>query len=158
SEFDDESSGDWSNDFDRANVNTDYYPGNVAICNQAGYGRWLVTNNGTDEEIECALAFMAFIYSQDELEAFALTEGCQIPNMDYSDEFLEELSADRLISQQTELVTSETTIVPSVASIMVDSVANDVFANDLVQLVNGTITAEEFCADLTTKSQEAADE
>ncbi|MCD7820386.1 MAG: carbohydrate ABC transporter substrate-binding protein, partial [Lachnospiraceae bacterium] len=39
SEFDEESSGDWSNDFDGANVNADYYPGNVAICNQAGYGR-----------------------------------------------------------------------------------------------------------------------
>lgn len=114
-----------------------------------------MTTGGTDEEKECALAFLAFIYSQEELETFALTEGCQIPNMEYSDEFLAKLDADPLVKAQTELVTEDTTIVPSIASIMVDSVANDVFANDLVQLVNGAITPEQFCQDLTTKSEEA---
>lgn len=155
SEFSADSSGNWSNNFDGANVKADYYPGNVAICNTRSYGRWTMTTGGTDEEKECALAFLAFIYSQEELETFALTEGCQIPNMEYSDEFLAKLDADPLVKAQTELVTEDTTIVPSIASIMVDSVANDVFANDLVQLVNGAITPEQFCQDLTTKSEEA---
>lgn len=157
SEFKELSSGDWSNDFDGANVKADYYPGNVAICNTKSYGRWAMTNCGTEEENEVALAFLAFLYSQDELETFALTEGCQIPNLEYSDEFLAKLDEDPLIKAQTALVTEDTTIVPSVASIMLDSIANDVFANELVQLVNGVTTPEQFCQNLTTQSQEAAE-
>lgn len=156
SEFDTSASGNWSNDFDGANVKADYYPGNVAICNTKGYGRWTLTNGGTESEQECARAFMAFIYSQEELEKFAITEGCQIPNMEYSEDFLSQLDAQPLVKAQTELVTENTTIVPSVASIMVDSIANEVFANDLVQLATGAITPEQFCEDLTIKSQEAA--
>lgn len=158
SEFGPDSSGNWSNDFDGANVKADYYPGNVAISGTKGFGRWMMTNNGTDAEKECAYAFLAFIYSQEELETFALTEGCQIPNMNFTDEFLGKLAQDPLIARQTELVNSETKMVPNFSSIMVSSVADTVFANDLVQLVNGNMTPEEFCQDLTTKSQEAMDE
>ncbi len=158
SEFSPDSSGNWSNDFDGANVVSDYFPGNVALGSEVGYGRWIMTNNGTDDELECAQAFLAFLYSQDELEQFALTEGCQIPNMTYSDDFLDALNQDPLVARQTELVTGETKIVPTVADIMVTSVADSVFANDLVQLVNGAITPEQFCQDLTTKSKESADD
>lgn len=158
SEFSADASGNWSNNFDGANVKADYYPGNVAICGGTrGYGRYALTNCGTAEERECAMAFLAFIYSQEELEQFALIEGCQVPNLEYSDAFLKSLEEKPLIKAQTELVTEDTVIVPSVSNIMLDSIANDVFANDLVQLVNGVITAEEFCADLTVKSQESAE-
>ena len=34
------------------------------------------------------------------------------------------------------------------------SVGNQVFAADLIQLVNGTMTAEEFCNDLSVKAEE----
>ncbi len=158
SEFSEDSSDNWSNGFDGANVVSDYFPGNVALGSEVGYGRWIMTNNGTDEELECAQAFLAFLYSQDELEQFALTEGCQIPNMTYSDDFLDALNQDPLVARQTELVTEDTLIVPTVADIMVTSVADSVFANDLVQLVNGAITPEDFCQDLTKKSQESADD
>lgn len=147
----------WSGDFNGASVKADYYPGNIAICNTKGYGRYLMTNCGTPEEQECAKAFLKFIYSQPELEQFALCEGNQIPNMEYSQDFLDKLSADPIASDQTTLVTEATTIVPSFSSIMYDSVANDVFANDLVQFVNGAITAEDFANDLTKKSTEAAE-
>lgn len=155
-DFTPESSGNWSNDFDGANVKADYYPGNVAICNTKGYGRYALTNCGTEEERECAEAFLAFVYSQDELEKFSLAEGQQAPNLEYSEEFLASLEATPLIKAQTELVTENTVIVPSIASIMLDSIANDVFANDLIQMVNGAMTPEQFCADLTTKSQESS--
>ncbi len=158
SEFGEDSSGNWSNDFNGADVVADYYPGNVAIGSEVGYGRWTMTNNGTDEEIECAEAFLAFLYSQEELEQFALIEGCQIPNMTFTQDFLDALAEDPLVSRQTELCTEDTLIVPSIADIMVTSVADSVFANDLVQLVNGAITPEQFCQDLSTKSQESADE
>lgn len=158
SEFRADSAEKWTGDFDGAKVKADYYPGNIAIGGTKGYGRWMMSNNGTDAEKECAQAFLAFIYSQDELETFALTEGCQIPNMTFSEEFLSKLSEDPLIAAQTELVNSDTKMVPSVSGLMVSSVADTVFANDLVQLVTGAMTPEEFCADLTLKSEESRDE
>ncbi len=106
---------------------------------------------------ECAEAFLAFIYSKDELETFALTEGCQIPNLTYSDEFLSKLDEKPLVKQQTELLTSDTNIVPNVSKIMPESVSNSVFGTNLVQLVNGQITPKEFCEILTTKAAEAGD-
>ena len=147
----------WSGNFDGANVKADYYPGNVAICNTKGYGRYVLTNGGTAQEQECAKAFLKFIYSQPELEQFALTEGNQIPKLEYSQDFLDKLAQDPISSDQTTLVTADTKIVPSFSSVMYDSVANDVFANDLVQFVNGSITSEEFVNDLTKKSSEAAE-
>lgn len=157
SEFGETGMENWSNDFDGAKVKADYFPGNVALCNTKSYGRYVLTNNGTEDEKEVAEAFLAFIYSQDELETFALTEGVQIPNMEYSEEFLNGLNSDPLIKAQTELITEDTVIVPTIASIMYDSIANQVFATELVQLVNGTITPEQFCQNLTDKSVEAAE-
>ena len=157
SEFADDASGNWSNGFNGADVKADYYPGNVAICDTKVYGRWTLTKGGTEEERECAEAFLAFIYSQDELETFALTEGCQIPNLTYSDEFLSKLDAKPLVKQQTELLSSDTNIVPNVLNIMPDSVSGSVFGTNLVQLVNGQTTPEEFCEILSTKAAEAVD-
>lgn len=158
SEFSADGSDNWSGTFNGANVVADYYPGNVAISGSRGFGRWVMTNGGTEKEKECALAFLEFLYSQEELEKWALCEGWQFPNMKYSDDYLAALEKDALFRSQTELVTDDTVIVPSIASIMVDSVANDIFANDLVQFVNGAITAKEFCEDLTTKSAEAVED
>ena len=157
SEFADDASGNWSNGFNGADVKADYYPGNVAICDTKVYGRWTLTKGGTEEERECAEAFLAFIYSQDELETFALTEGCQIPNLTYSDEFLSKLDAKPLVKQQTELLSSDTNIVPNVLNIMPDSVSGSVFGTNLVQLVNGQTTPKEFCEILSTKAAEAVD-
>lgn len=155
SEFAETSSANWSNDFNGASVHGDVYPGNIALANTASYGRWIVTNNyDSQEELDCALAFVAFLYSQEELETFMLIEGGQCPNMDYSDEFMTSLSADALLAEQAAAVNSDTKIVPNVASIMPASVADQVFAADLVQLVNGNMTPEEFCQDLTVKAEE----
>lgn len=158
SEFSEASAGNWSNDFNGADVKADYYFGNVSICETAVYGRWTMTNGGTAEEKEAAEAFLAFLYSQDELEKFAMIEGRQIPNMTYSDDFLAALEDEPLVKQQAELLTADTIIVPNFNKIMPDSVAESVFGTTLVQLVNGQITPEEFCDILTTKSVEANDD
>ena len=149
SEFSENSSGNWSNGFNGKDVK--------AICDTAVYGRWTITNGGTDKEREVAEAFLAFLYSKDELEKFALTEGCQIPNYTYSDKFLEELDDKPLEKQQIENFTSDTKIVPNILNIMPDSVMNSVFGTNLVQLVNGQISPKEFCNILTTKSAETKD-
>ena len=148
-------SGNWSNGFDGATVHGDVYPGNVALANTAAYGRWIVTNNyETEEELNCALAFIEFLYSQEELEAFMLIEGGQCPNMTYTDGFVTSLAESSLLAEQSAAVTSETVIVPNIATIMPSSVAEQVFAADLVQLVNGAMTPEQFCEDLSLKAQE----
>lgn len=158
-EFGASGSSNWSGGFDGANVTADYYPGNFAICNTRGYGRWIVTNNySSDAELEAALTFMEFIYSQPELEEFALIEGCQIPNIQYSEDYFSRLEEDPLIAAQSRKLNDDTTLVPNILSIMPDSVANSVFANELTQMVNGATTPEQFCANLTTKSLEAKGE
>ncbi len=156
SEFSADGSANWSNGFDGANVHADYYPGNVALCNTKAYGRWFLTNNyNSDAELEAAKAFLEFIYSPEELETFALTEGCQIPNLEHSEDYLASLEENQLIKEQNEKLTEDTLMVPTIASIMPDSVANSVLANVLTQLVNGAITPEEFCNTLTVKSEES---
>lgn len=155
--FKEEGKDNWAGDFNGADVKADYYPGNIAICNTRGYGRYVLTNCGTEEEQECAKAFLQFIYSQEELEAFTLIEGGQIPKMEYSDDFKAKLAEDPIADAQTTLVTEDTTIVPSFQSVMYDSIRDSVFANDLAQFVNGAIDAQGFADDLTKKSVEAAE-
>ena len=148
-------SGNWSNGFDGSTVHGDVYPGNVALANTAAYGRWIVTNNYKSEaELNCALTFIEFLYSQEELEAFMLIEGGQCPNMTYSENFLNQLSGSALLSEQSAAVNPETKIVPNVATIMPASVAEQVFAAELVNLVNGVITPEQFCNNLTVAAED----
>lgn len=155
SEFGTDKASGWSNNFDGAKVHGAAYPGNVALANTAAYGRWIVTNNyKSEEELNCALAFIEFLYSQEELEAFMLIEGGQCPKMNYTEEFKTQLSANVLLAEQSAAINADTTIVPNVATIMPASVGNQVFAADLIQLVNGTMTAEEFCNDLSVKAEE----
>ena len=51
-------------------------------------------------------------------------------------------------------VNSETKIVPNVATIMPASVAEQVFAAELVNLVNGVTTPEQFCNNLTVAAED----
>ena len=70
---------------------------------------------------------------------------------------LAKLEEQPLVKAQSEKLTDKTTIVPTIASIMPDSVANSVFGNELTRLVNGVISPEQFCSTLTVKAQEAKD-
>lgn len=154
-EFAESASANWSNGFNGSSVRGDIYPGNVALANTATYGRWIVTNNyESEEELNCALAFIEFLYSQEELEAFMLIEGGQCPNMTYTEDFLTQLSQNTLLADQSAAITADTVIVPNISTIMPASVAEQVFAADLVQLIDGAMTPEQFCQDLTLKAQE----
>lgn len=157
SEFAAQASGNWSNGFSGESVKADYYPGNIAICDTAVYGRWTLTTEGSEQDREVAEAFLAFLFSKEELETFATTEGCQVPNLEYSDDFFSALSEKALVKEQTELLTSETKIVPNVLNIMLDSVATGDFGTNLVPLINGEIDEETFCNILTKKSIEASE-
>ena len=75
-------------------------------------------------KLDAAKAFLEFIYSPEELETFALTEGCQIPNLEHSEDYLASLEENQLIKEQNEKQTEDTLMVPTIASIMPDSVAN----------------------------------
>lgn len=154
SEFSESGAGNWSNGFNGANVKADYYPGNIAICNQKIYGRWIMTNSGSEEERAAGFAFLKFLYSQDELETWLSIEGGQCPNMEYSDEFLTKLEQNEIIRAQIELIGEDTTIVPAFNEIMPTSVADNNFGTELIQLVNGKITPEQFCQNLTQYAEE----
>lgn len=158
SEFKEETGADkWSNGFNGADIRADYYPGNIALSTAtSAYGRYTVTSNGTEEELECALAFLEFVYSPEEVEQFSLIEGCQIPNLEKSDEYVAQLEEDVLAKDQSLLVTSDTKVVPYFLLVCVPSLA-DVYPSYLAQVMNGAITPEQFCEEMTIKSLEAVE-
>ena len=74
--------------------------------------------------------------------------------MTYSDSYMASLGENYLLSEQSAAVNSETKIVPNVATIMPASVAETTFAAELVNLVNGVTTPEQFCQNLTAAAEE----
>lgn len=153
-EFAPESKEKWSNNFDGANVKSDIYFGNIALANSRGFGDFWVTTQASDEEREVALAFLEFIYSQDEIEAHILAEGGEAPNIEYSEEFLTELSKDPLLSQITKALSAEgVKYVPSFGDCLPSSIAESEISKLLPQLLDGTLTAKQFCEELTKKAQ-----
>jgi len=147
----------WSNGFDGEKVSAYAFPGNIVIDASAGseYGRWYMTNSGTEKEREAALAFLEMTYSQPELEQWLLYEGGAIPRMDYSEEYTKELSKNKLLSEQSNTLCGDVTMVCHLMSIMPDSIANTTFGNLLTQLVNDDITVDQFCEQMTLKANEA---
>lgn len=158
SQLEEGSSENWSNDFNGADVSAYAFPGNIVIVNTKEYGRWYLTTGGTEEEREAARAFVEMTYSQEELEEWILHEGGAIPAMDYSDEYLEKLSKNKLLSEQSDALTGGATFVCNLGSIMPDSVANTTFGNLLTQLVNDDITVDQFCEQMTLKAEETKGE
>lgn len=151
-------SANWSNGFNGENVSAYAFPGNIVIGGTKSYGRWFLTNGGSEKEREAARAFVEMIHTQEELEQWLLHEGGDIPGMDYSEEYLQEISQNKLLSEQSEAMAGDITLVCSLESIMPDSVANSIFGNLLTQLVNDDITVDQFCEQLTLKAEETRDE
>lgn len=149
-------SGNWGEGFDGADVVADFFPGNVAINGQPGYGRYMLTTGGTEDEQEVAEAFLAFVSSQEELEQFCLCEGTTLPKAELSQDFLDAAAEDPLFSQQIAKTTDATVVVPNFADCMISSIASQVFGVTLTQLYNGDITPQEFCDIMSQKSAEAA--
>lgn len=154
-DFDESSSDKWSNEFTGDEVKTGVYPGNVAIANPRTYGDFWVSNNASEDEIALALEFLKFRYSQDEIERFILAEGGSAPNIEYSDSFLEQQKETRILYELSQDINSDTIYSENVLGVMPASVADSEFGKLLPKLADGTLTPEEFCADLTKKAEEA---
>lgn len=80
-DFEESNSENWSNGFDGADVRASLFPNQVGIAQTRSYGEWWINASAPEEEIECALAFIEFIYTPEELEAYLLAEGGDAPNL-----------------------------------------------------------------------------
>lgn len=155
SEFVDGSDDKWSNGFDGADVKTTIYPGNIALANPSTYGEFWIANTASDEEKEVAEAFLAFRDSQEEIEALILAEGGKAPQLTYSDEFLTELQNTPLLYQLSESMDDETVYCAGLSDVLPASVADVEFGKLLPKLIDGSLTPEQFCKELTKKADEA---
>lgn len=157
SEFSADSSDKWSNGFKGSSVRADLYPGNIGLVNVRGYGDFWISNSATDEEKELACAFLAFRYSPEEIEAFQLAEGGSAPKLKTSASYQKELRKTQVLADLDEASTSGTVYVPNILDDMPSSVADSEFGKLLPQLADGTLTAEQFCKQLSDKASETKD-
>ncbi|ONI45581.1 hypothetical protein AN640_04395 [Candidatus Epulonipiscium fishelsonii] len=151
-DFEQSSADKWSNGFDGTQVVSDIYPGDVAVDNVQAIG-WWIPEGLPEDELEVALAFLEFINTPEELEAYVLQEGGVIPNLEMSEEFKEKQKELVLLNQLNSSVDSETNIVPAFEHVVHNSIAQEEFGKLLPKLFDGSITPEEFCATLTEKAQ-----
>lgn len=154
-EFEDKSADKWSNGFEGSQVSATIYPGNVAIVNPRIYGEFWVSANASPEETALAEAFLAFRDSQEEIEALLLAEGGSCPQLTYSETFLEKQKESKVLYELSQSLNDETTYAVAVFDVMPASVADVEFGKLLPKLVDNTLTAEQFCAELTKKAEEA---
>jgi len=152
-EFKDESSDKWSGEFKGAHVKADFFPGNVALANTKNYGTFWISSQASEKEIEAALAFLAFRNSPEELEAYLIAEGGDAPKLTYSADFTTELRKTPVLADLSDAVSEHTLYVPSILDIMPASVADAEFGKLLPKLADGSLTAEQFCAELTKKAE-----
>ncbi len=146
-----ESSDKWSNGFTGEMATGGVYPGNIAIANTFSYN-WWIPSGLPEGETEAALAFLAFMNTPEELEAYMLAEGGTAPNLTPSDEYVTALSEKRLLSELSLAVNSDTIIIPMILDIMPGSVANEEFGKLLPKLIDGSVTPEEFATILSDKA------
>lgn len=153
-----ESSENWSNGFDGANVRASLFPGDVGIANTQAYGEWWISASASDEEIELAKAFLEFINTPEELEAYLLAEGGDAPNIEYSADFKAKQAETQVLADLAEDTTENTVYAPCILDVIPSSVANTEFGKLLPSLADGSYSAEEFCQWLSDKAAEAVAE
>ncbi len=157
-DFEEANSANWSNGFDGANVRASLFPNQVGIAQTRIYGEWWISADASEEEIECALAFLEFIYTPEELEAFLLAEGGDAPNLEYSEEFVAQQAETQVLADLAEDTTEDTVYVPCILDVVPSSVASSDLSRLMPTLADGSMSAEEFCEQLTTAAQEATQE
>lgn len=156
-DFASESSDKWSNGFDGEQAKGDMYPGNVAIASFTGAYGWWIPNELPEDQREAALAFLEFIYTPTELEAFMLAEGGSAPQVAVSDTYKEELKKNRLLFELNEAVTAETLFVPRSGEVMPPSVSDEAFGKLLPKLIDGSMTPLEFGEALSQIAQDSVE-
>lgn len=156
-EFTPESADKWSNDFNGADARADLLPGNVGVVNPAEYGGFWLSANASDDEREVALAFLAFRLSDAEQEAFMLAEGGSAPFIETSANFTTELANTQVLADLDAAVSDNTRFIPNILEVFPSSIADVEFGKLLPKLADGTLTAEQFCAQLTEKAEAIRD-
>lgn len=154
SDFAEDSADKWSNGFKGSDVTADLFPGNVGIVTVQVHGDW-IAQTAADEEKELALAYFDFVNSQEELEAYMISDGGSAPNMTYTDSFKEKQKETKVLSDISNATLPETEFVPNLLDIIPTSVAETEFGKLLPKLADGTLTPEQFCEELTKKAQSA---
>ena len=157
-DFDATASANWSNGFDGAAVHASLFPENIGIANTRCYGEWWISATAPEEEKELALAFLEFIYTPEELEAYLLAEGGDAPKLTYSDDFKAKQAETQVLADLAADTTSNTVYVPCILDVIPASVANTEFGKLLPSLADGSYTPEEFCQWMSDKAAEATAE
>ncbi|GKX28232.1 hypothetical protein SH1V18_07120 [Vallitalea longa] len=155
SDFSINNKDNWSNGFDGANIDCDIYPNNIALANSSVYD-WFIPIDTPEDERECALAFLEFISTPEEIEAYMLAEGGSSPMLEYSEEYKSKLAENKLLNQLSESINSETILVPHFIDVISEATMNE-FSKLLPKLFDGSYTPEQFCAEFTKKAQENLD-
>jgi raffinose/stachyose/melibiose transport system substrate-binding protein len=154
-DFAPDQSGKWSNGFNGEDVHADVLPGNVAIGGTGiGYG-WWIPSTASPREQELAQAFLEFMLSPEEIEAYMLAEGGSSPRIQPSPAFLAERAKNRLMDEYSGAVKSNTILSYSFQDATPNSLGDGgEFGKLLPLLINGTYTPEQFCRELTNKAKE----
>ena len=147
-------SANWSNGFKGVDVRASLFPGQVGIAQTRSYGEWWIAADATEDEIALAEAFLEFIYSPEELEAYLLAEGGDAPKLEYSESFTSQQGETQVLADLAADTSEETVFAPCILDVIPSSVANSDLSRLLPSLADGTYTAEEFCELLTTAAQE----
>ncbi|MBN2859128.1 MAG: carbohydrate ABC transporter substrate-binding protein [Sphaerochaetaceae bacterium] len=152
-DFAPDSEDKWSNGFSGDQVSGDVYPGNFAIANVRGYN-WWIPNGLPERELEAALAFLEFMMSPDELEAFMLVEGGVVPKLTLSEDFLTKQKKNPILVDLATTINKDTRLAPLFGDVVPGSIGNMEFGKLLPKLIDGTFTPQQFCEELTLKAAE----
>lgn len=144
----------WSNGFDGSKVVGDYYPGDVAIANPDVYD-WMIVANLPQNELDLALAFIAFINTPAEIEAWMLAEGGVAPNLTLSDSYKTALAKNTLLSDFNNKIDANTKYVPGMSDAIAASLFTGDFSNLLPNLYSGKSTPAQFGSDLSKAAQQS---
>ncbi|HEU5140099.1 MAG TPA: ABC transporter substrate-binding protein, partial [Bacillales bacterium] len=132
-------------------VGASIYPGGVALGSATGYYYW-IPKKLSDEKTEAALAFLEFINSPEELEAYMVAEGGYAPNIKTSDDFLSKFGPI-LGDLKKDVKENMNEFTQSLGKIWPPQIVNSEFGRNLPLLANGSMTPEEFAKQLTEKAQ-----
>lgn len=154
-DFQPESSDKWSNGFDGATVHGAVFPGNVALANNSGYSWWIPSTISPQEQ-EAAIAFITFMLTPAELEAYMLAEGGIAPKLETSEEYKAKAQENALLYEYVNATNENTILAPSFGDAIPSSIANTELGKLLPKLIDGSLTAEQFVQELTAKAAETA--
>lgn len=146
----------WSNGFSGNDAHCDIYPNNIAICFNANTAGYWIPSYASAKQLEAALAFLKFEYSQNEIEQQVLIAGGYAQNLKYSSSFKKSLNSNRLLKEYESSMNSKTTYVADLNDVVPASVAQPGLSNLLPDLASGNLTPQQFCAKLTALAKQAS--